>query len=143
MALLGVNRTLDIGPWRGWEITNHGEAATLGPIASPVGQVVVSIDGGILTLATSAQRLLVTNIRGSISQLHFSERMISLVIPPLFGAEGAFLHFTAVKPKNILSLLVDGQPGIYSLLDDGTVLTDLPGSSTPIEIVLFYRATTY
>jgi putative isomerase len=137
MALLGVARTMDIGPWRGWEITNHGEATTLGPIASPVGKVVVSVDGGVLTLAKGAQRLLVTNIRGAISQLHFGQSVISLVLPPMLGAEGAFLHFPDIKPENILDVLSDGQPASYTPLDGGTALRDLPGASTSIAIALF------
>jgi putative isomerase len=139
MALLGVARTMDIGPWRGWEITNDGEAMTLGPIASPVGQVVVSVDGGVLTLAKGSRRLLVTNIYGAISQLHFDEGLISLVLPPMLGAEGAYLHFPHIKPENIFHALVDGQPATCTPLDAGSALRDLPGGSASMTIALFHR----
>ena len=139
MAVLGVARTMDVGPWRGWELTNDGEAAKLGPIASPVGRVTVAIEDGVLTLAKGSRRLLVTNIRGSISQLHFGEGVVSLAIPAAID-KGAFLHFPEVAPQSIRDVLIDGRPAAYAPLDRGSALSDLPCVSRPSEIDLFYRA---
>jgi hypothetical protein len=106
MALLGVAGTIDIGPWHGWEITNTAKRR---PPADrqTVGNVVVCVDGGVLTLAKGARRTLVTNIRAAISQLHFGEGLVSLVLPPMLASEGAFLHFPDNRPENILDVLID------------------------------------
>jgi putative isomerase len=139
MALLGVARTMDIGPWRGWEITNHGEATILGPISSPVGQAVVSIEGGVMTLSKGVRRLLATNIPGAISQLRFGEGAISLALPPMQNADGAFLHFPDIRPERIFNVLVDGRFTTCAPLDGGSALRDLPSVSKSIEVALFLR----
>jgi putative isomerase len=139
MAVLGVNRIMDIGPWLGWELTNDGAAARLGPIASPVGQVTVAIEDGVLTLAKGKQRMLVSNVRGSISQLHFGERAISLVMPAKVE-KGTFLHFPSVSPDSLPSVLVDGKPVGHAELDAGIIVKDLPSASRPSEVELFCRA---
>ncbi|SRR5271165_2447190 len=139
MALLGVARTMDIGPWRGWEITNEGEAR-LGPIASPVGQVVVSIQDGVLTLARGGQRLLVTNILGPFSQIQFGENVISLTVPPI-SAEGAFLNLPEIEPGSVYQLLIDQRPAAYAPFDAGVSIANLPCSSEPRAIELTYRPT--
>jgi putative isomerase len=139
MALLGVARTMDIGPWRGWEITNEGEAR-LGPIASPVGQVVVSIQDGVLTLARGGQRLLVTNILGPFSQIQFGENAISLTVPPI-SAEGAFLNLPEIEPGSVHQLLIDQRPAAYAPFDAGVSIADLHCSSEPRAIELTYRPT--
>jgi len=138
LALLGVARVMDVGPWRGWEIVNSGEAAKLGPLASPVGQVVVSIEDGVLTLTKGHQRLFVTDIRGAISNIRIGDGVISLTIPPI-GSEGAFLRFPSVEHGAVRRLLLDGRPAPYRSFDEGVELVGLPLSDKRREIELAYR----
>jgi putative isomerase len=138
MALLGVARVMDIGPWRGWEIVNDGATASLGPLASPIGQVVVSIADGVLTLSRGGRRLLATNIRGPISHLHFSENGISLTLPPT-SAAGAFLHFPSVEAGRLRRVLLDGRPTAYAPLEAGIAVANLQPAPTRRQLELCLR----
>jgi len=124
MAMLGVARVMDIGPWRGWEVVNDGATASLGPLESPIGQVVIAISGGILTLSRGQQRILVTNIRGAISDIRFGEHEIALTLPQI-SAQNAFVHFPNVEPKSVRHLLLDGRTAAYAAFDAGIAVADL------------------
>lgn len=136
MALLGVARVMDIGPWRGWELVNDGATASLGPLESPIGQVVVAISDGILTLSRGGQRLLVTNIRGAISHIRFAENEISLTLPPI-APENAFLHFPGIESKHVRHLLLDGRPTAYTPIDAGiTIAVQCASVRLQVELAL-------
>jgi putative isomerase len=138
MAVLGVARIMDISPWYGWEITNDGEEATLGPIASPVGPVAVAIEGGALTLAKGSRSLLVTNVRGTISNLLFGERVISLVLPAAIDKD-VFLHFPDIKPENVQGSYIDGVPVAFTSLARGVALKDLSRTRKSREVCIYLR----
>ena len=140
MALLGTSGLMDIAPWHGFELTNDGEAATLGPLPSPAGLVTASIEGGLLTLASGPRRLLVTNMRGSISHLRFGEDSVSLVIPAAIK-ESIFLHFPEIAAENVREVLLDGREIAHAERDRGILLTDLARHAGPGRLELFHRVT--
>ncbi|MBV8921063.1 MAG: hypothetical protein JOZ76_23805, partial [Bradyrhizobium sp.] len=137
MALLGSTYLMDIGPWHGFELTNDGEAATLGPLPSPAGLVTASIEEGLLTLASGPRRLLVTNMRGSISHLRFGEGSVSLVIPAAMG--NAFLHFPEIAAKDTKEVLLEGGKLARAEREGGILLTDLGRHAGPGRLEIFYR----
>jgi putative isomerase len=138
MALLGTSLVMDIGPWRGFELINDGEAVFLGPLASPLGQVTVAIADDTLTLAKGRRRLLVTNMRGSISQLRFGEGSLSLVIPAGVG-DGAFLHLPEIAAENVRKVLLDGRETDYAEQEGGIVLANLSGHRSAVRLELYSR----
>jgi putative isomerase len=138
MAMLGVVQIMNIGPWHGWEITNDGKPATLGPIESPIGPVTVLIKGGVLTLAKGRRRLLVTNVRGTISHLLFEEGVVSLVLPAVTD-KGAFLHFPDIMPENVQASCIDGVPAAITSLAAGIALKDLSRARKPREARIYLR----
>jgi putative isomerase len=138
MAMLGVVRIMDIGPWHGWEITNDGKPAALGPIESPIGPITVVIKGGVLALAKGNRRLLVTNVRGTISNLLFGERIISFVLPAAIDKD-VFLHFPDIKPENVQGSYIDGVPVAFTSLARGIALKDLSRTRKSREVGIYLR----
>ena len=142
MALLGVARFMDIGPWRGWEIVNDGATSSLGPLASPVGQVAIAILDGILTVSRGEQRLLVTNVRGPISHICFGESEISFTLPPI-TVEDAFLHFPGIGPKRVRHVVLDGRPAAHAPRDAGISIVDLRCAPTQRHVELSFTSAQY
>jgi putative isomerase len=108
MALLGVGRVMDIGPWRGWEVVNDGEPTRLGPLASPIGQVCVAISEGVLEISRDQKLLLVTNIRGALSHLSFGEGGVSFVLPPI-ASDDAYVRLPFIDAQDLREALIDNR----------------------------------
>jgi putative isomerase len=128
MALLGVGRVMDIGPWRGWEVVNDGEPTRLGPIASPIGQVCVTISEGVLEISRDQKPLLVTNVRGALSHVSFGEGGISFVLPPI-ASDDAYVHLPFIDEQDLREVLIDNRAVSYSQRQAGIALQTLPRSA--------------
>ena len=78
LPLLGVSQVMDIGPWNGWELVNAGVDVKLGPVRSPVGDVMVTVERGVLTLSSGGAPLFSTDCKGRISNIVTEQGLLSL-----------------------------------------------------------------
>jgi putative isomerase len=81
LALIDVAETIDVDPWAGWTLTNHGEDVALGPLLTPVGPTTVTVRGGRLALTADGRVLVATDARGRWSRLRVEPGRFEGVAP--------------------------------------------------------------
>ncbi|GEB43511.1 hypothetical protein GCM10007872_26240 [Gluconobacter sphaericus NBRC 12467] len=77
LPMLGVAEVMDINPWAGWELHNTGADVTLGPIHTPIGQVIMTVTNGRLTLSRGQEEILSWTGTGRLTNLTISEGLMS------------------------------------------------------------------
>jgi putative isomerase len=122
MPLMAVGEVMDISPWGGWELVNHGEDLTLGPVQSPVGAVTVDVSNGILRLTQSERSLLATDIVGRLSHLSFGDNFIELDLPEKV-ADGSRIWLPAVHPDSIVTARLGAADMPWGIDGDATLMT--------------------
>ncbi len=116
MPALAVGEVMDVAPWGGWQIVNTGEDLRLGPLESPVGQVTLVVKDGVLTLARGETELLVTNLRGCLSEIGFGGGHASVRLPGTVDGDG-YLRLPAVDGRRILLTRIGERDALFT--DDG------------------------
>jgi putative isomerase len=132
LPLMAVSAVMDIGPWHGWEIVNTGEPVRLGPITSPVGEVTLTVDEGLLTLARGGTPLLATDLRGRLSHLVIESGLLSMVLTDGCAGRG-FVRLGPALSGRIVSARLDGAE-VPTRLADGCRLVDLAGVAAGVRL---------
>jgi putative isomerase len=125
MALMGVASVIDVSPWTGWELVNTGEDVTLGPVQSPAGAAIVSVQGGTLRLLRGDHVLFATALRGRFSNLRFGPTEIAFSLPDDLGSGGDVL-LPAVAADTVLGAWLDGADLLWSAHEAGLKLSFNP-----------------
>ena len=84
----------------------------------------VSVADGVLSLRRGEQVLLSTNIAGRITQLRWTDRLVSLRLPDTVAA-GARLDLPCVDPQGVAAVRVGERDGDWRAAGGGITLTDL------------------
>lgn len=126
LPLLGVSQVMDIGPWHGWELANSGETVRLGPVSSPAGDVVVTVEAGTLTLSARGAVLFSTDYRGRISQIVVERGLLSVRFPEGCSGSASF-RLGPDMAARLVSARLDGQE-IATVPDDGCRVVDISGA---------------
>ena len=135
LPLLGVAEVMDVNPWTGWTLTNGGAPLDLGPLESPAGAVQVGVADGALSLRRAAEKLLLTDIAGRISELCLTDRLISLRLPDTVAA-GARLELPSVDRDRVAAVRIGARAGAWRAAATGIALTDLgPGDAGAVVLV--------
>jgi putative isomerase len=100
MPLLGVSQVMDVNPWGGWEITNDGTDARLGPIESPIGSIILHLEAGQLQLWKGELLLMRSNIIGRLSHIGWGEGRIVIDLPGELEAD-AWLRFPTLRMERV------------------------------------------
>ncbi|MFV0386917.1 MGH1-like glycoside hydrolase domain-containing protein [Paracoccus sp. (in: a-proteobacteria)] len=108
LPLMAVSGIMDVSAWHGWEIRNPGDDTRLGPILSPVGEVVVSVEGGILTLSRGGQLLWSTDYAGPLRHIVMERGLCSLRLGQ--DCDRALLRPGADMAARLVQVRVDGAP---------------------------------
>ena len=108
LPMLGVAEVMDVNPWAGWEIVNTGEDVTLGPVASPIGSVTLTIADGTAILAKGDKSLLESSLRGRLTEIVISEGLVSCRLHPANG-DAASLALPQVAPERVVAVRLDGR----------------------------------
>ena len=86
LPLMAVSEVMNIGPWGGWELVNHGEPLRLGPIESPAGVVSVEVADGVLSLfGADGAPLFTTTYRGRLSHITIEAGLLSVTFAGACG----------------------------------------------------------
>ena len=107
-------------------IGNNGEAVRLGPLSSPAGDVVVTVEAGTLTLSARDSMLFSTDHRGRISQIVVERGLLSVRFPEGCPGSASFRLGPAMAVR-LVSARLDGHE-IATVLDDGCRVMDLSGA---------------
>jgi putative isomerase len=126
LPLLGVSQVMDIGPWNGWELVNAGVDVKLGPVRSPVGDVTVTVQQGVLTLSSGGAPLFSTDCKGRISHIVLEQGLLSLRIREGGSRGGAFQLGPELSGRLVVARL-DGKQ-IATALEGGRRIIDLAGA---------------
>lgn len=126
LPLLGVCQVMDIGPWHGWELANNGETVRLGPLSSPAGDVVVTVEAGTLTLSAKGAALFSTDYRGRISQIVVERGLLSVRFPEGCSGSASF-RLGPDMAALLVSARLDGAE-VATVLDDGCRVADISGA---------------
>ncbi|MFT8484078.1 MULTISPECIES: MGH1-like glycoside hydrolase domain-containing protein [Gluconobacter] len=108
LPMLGVADVMDINPWAGWELHNTGADVTLGPIHTPIGQVVLSVAQGRMTLCRGQEEILSWTGTGRLTELTISEGLLSCRIHAADGQQGVLTPGPAYAARIVESRL-DGK----------------------------------
>ncbi len=109
LPYLAVAELIDVNPWGGWEVTNPGIGASIGPVLTPSGAVTLECKKGILSLAIGGTERLRTNIVGRLTGLEISERSIRCILPRGIAAE-AWIAFAGVPASAVVTATLDSKP---------------------------------
>ncbi len=117
---MAVGEVTDISPWGGWEVVNTGEPLRLGPLESPVGPLTLAIEDGVLMLNRGETALMVTNLRGRLSELVIGDGHCDMRLPDVVDV-GAYVRLPAVEGRRILLARIGEHDALW--LDDGRGIT--------------------
>jgi putative isomerase len=116
MPAIAVGEVMEVAPWGGWQIVNTGESLRLGPLESPAGPATLTVEAGVLTLARGASELLVTNLRGRLSDLSFADGYASVRLPDGVDGDG-YVRLPSVDGRRILLTRIGERDALFT--DDG------------------------
>lgn len=134
MPLMMVEECCGFDPWGGWSLQN-GPDCRMGPLESPIGPVVITRSGGVVTLndPTGAARL-ITDHPGSLRQIRFERGYFTCEI----GAAGqaSRLSLPQLDAAGVIAAEFDG----IRLETEGPGLTvALPATDRPARLEIWYR----
>ncbi|MFT8715041.1 MGH1-like glycoside hydrolase domain-containing protein [Gluconobacter potus] len=109
LPMLGVADVMDINPWAGWELHNTGADVTLGPIHTPIGQVVVTTTNACMTLCRGQEKILSWTGTGRLTELTISDGLLSCHIHAAEGWQGILTPGPTYAAR-IVEIRVDGSP---------------------------------
>ncbi|MFT8723669.1 MAG: trehalase family glycosidase, partial [Acetobacter malorum] len=109
LPMLGVADVMDINPWAGWELHNTGADVTLGPIHTPIGQVVVTTTNACMTLCRGQEKILSWTGTGRLTELTISDGLLSCHIHAAEGRQGILTPGPTYAAR-IVEIRVDGSP---------------------------------
>ncbi len=138
MPAMAVGEVMDHTPWGGWEIVNTGEDLTLGPVESPVGPATLAVSGGVLTLTKGDTPVLVTDVIGRLSGLHFAEGLFAIVLPDAV-APGRRLTLPDVDTDTVILARVGDREAAWIAGAAGVTLTDLGAADAGSIVTLVWR----
>ncbi|MFV0490634.1 MAG: MGH1-like glycoside hydrolase domain-containing protein [Pseudorhodobacter sp.] len=131
LPLLGVCEITEISPWRGWEITNHRQDLRLGPMLSPVGEIIIEVRDGTLTLHRADEALFSTDIDGALQHLVLEDGLCSFR-PSQRGGKAVF-RLGKEMTARLTQLRIDGCP-VEPRIEEGCAIVDLAGLSAGIRV---------
>lgn len=117
LPLMAVGSVMDVAPWRGWEVTNTGEPVHLGPLASPVGDVTVRVEDGVLTLAKGDGPIFSSDVRGRLSEILVEDGLVSVRLTDGCAGKGVF-RLGPSPSGRLVSARLDGVEVPTSLAED-------------------------
>lgn len=120
LPLMGVAQVMDVSPWHGWELTNTGEDASLGPLTSPAGSVTVSVSDGALALSRGADFLFATTLRGRLTQVTVERGLVSAVLADA-PRPGALFRLGPDASRRLVAVRLGGQS--VEAVEDGACRT--------------------
>jgi putative isomerase len=112
---------MDFSPWHGWQIAN-GDNVSLGPVATPVGNVILERHDRIVTLRQNEVALLETNLPGRLTQVAIARDRLSLILPD-GRPKGGWLRLALRGAKGI-AMAQQGGTALLATLKDG--MAELP-----------------
>lgn len=136
LPALGVAEVVDVSPWDGWSVANLGGPLRVGPLLTPAGRVVVSVEDGALTLRRGAAALLRTTARGRITHLELGPGRVAMVLPSQDGPAEVVLPRR--DPGDVAVAEFDGVAVRASPADGGPRI-ELPGTDRPARLIVLLR----
>ncbi|MDQ0469861.1 MGH1-like glycoside hydrolase domain-containing protein [Labrys wisconsinensis] len=126
LPMLGVAEVMDVNPWGGWEIVNTGEDVALGPLASPIGDVTVTVAAGHLTLAKGGVPILASTLTGRLTHLVVESGLFACRI--LAAAPGAAeIRLPQLPPERVVAVRLDGRDAPWRAEGSG-IAVDVSGA---------------
>ncbi|WP_283178961.1 trehalase family glycosidase [Gemmobacter sp. 24YEA27] len=136
LPLMAVEEICGFSPWTGWSLQN-GPDCRMGPLESPLGPVVVSREGGVLTLSDpTGQARLVSDIAGPLRHIRFGEGCFSCEIP---ACEAGSLSLPQIRRPDVLAVELDGAP-LRQGPGDGPLQLSL-SAARPARLSIWFRNT--
>lgn len=134
LPLMAVEEICGFSPWTGWSLQN-GPDCRMGPLESPLGSVVVSRAGGVLTLSDpTGQARLVSDIAGPLRHIRFGEGCFSCEIPACVAGS---LSLPQVRMSDVLAIELDGAPQLQDP-GDGPLQLRL-STARPARLSIWFR----
>ncbi len=136
MPLVAVGEIMDVSPWAGWEITNTGQDASLGPLESPIGTIRLVVSAGVLTVTRGSDVILATTLLGRLSRLRVGPDRLSFVLADQPTSD-RFLRVPGIKRGNVLLARAGARTLTMTDTVHGLKLSDFAadGPGTVVDIV--------
>lgn len=125
LPLMGVLDVMDFNPWRGWCLCNAGSDVRLGPLASPIGPVTVTVVDKILTLETQSAKIFNTGYLGQMHNLTVGATILSVQFAQPCADQSRFDLGKGLS-KRFISAQLNGRDIPYHDRD-GLIAIDLSG----------------
>ena len=126
LPLMASEETIGFDPWRGWTLTNDGQAVSAGPVLSPLGPVRVEVADGVLSLIDGERTVLTTDFHGRLTDVAFERGRFSCVLDGS-PADGAFLALHHIGPSDVVAARLDDRTSAALPAGDGARF-DLTGA---------------
>ncbi len=104
MAMMPVATALDVTPWQGFSLDRPLDAAPVGPVASPLGALNVTVEDGVLR-ARCGDAVLIETSLGGLRHIDWTEAGFSAEIPA--GPAGDWI---ALPGRDMRDAVLDGEP---------------------------------
>jgi putative isomerase len=108
LPLMGVSQVMDFTPWFGWQVVNTGEPARLGPMCSPAGTAVVTVEGGWLTLSCAEVEIFSTDHVGALRHIIVERGLLSVTFAET-PREGTSFRLGASLSRRLIAVRLDGE----------------------------------
>ena len=138
MPAMAVAEVMDVSAWSGWTLRNDGPDQALGPVSTPVGMVMVTIEKGDLSLSVGKRKILTTNLKGRLTNLRIAPDLVSFLAPAGIG-KGATLTLFGRDRSQLLLARQDGKDIAVTDTDGGLTLHIAPTATQEQSVLVVFQ----
>ncbi len=138
MPAMAVAEVMDVSAWSGWTLCNDGPDQALGPVSTPVGMAMVTIEKGDLSLSVGKRKILTTNLKGRLTNLRIAPDLVSFQTPASVG-KGAMVTLLGRDRKQLLLARQVGKDIAVTDTDGGLTLHIAPTATQEQSVLVVFQ----